>query len=753
MTTTVVLNPTTVSETMINSQAKTITMNTKHISLAFAAAAALLAGCAKGTIEGPVDGRLANLELSYVGATETKAAIDGTTFPTDGKIGLFLFADETADTPYGDGYANVEYSYNSTKGKWTASPSIKVGSTPGYLYGYYPYSSTAADVKSIHVASSLIGDDVMYATSQTVTDKTASQTKITMNHALARVAVTVVNKGYTGVAKLSSIKFAGAETSASGTLNAINGNITAIKSDVTLDVPAACQDITATGTTYDCLLVPSKDETGRQDVNLTLTIDGQEKTASLSSNNGVIIAQNTKSNITITLSNSGISVQTVSVEDWNVIEIGGHKFTLKLSAEDAGIADNLIVQCKPDGNSVKVEVYSKEVKPLVIRIGTGTRVAPVENGNISTFTISDITSDITATLAYAKTFKVTGRIVPDVTPTGSYLDNMIKFEGLGDYIEGRFTSVTVKINGTAPGYKYTKMVCDSRTVTGDTIVLEDITKDLEVSALYEFYDYPLPGVFTVDDNGRKVKFARGNMWCQNQVLHNEDEQYQFSSDKRMYSGHISHFMWCKSLTESLELQYIEYGTTSNDTFFTNAEDNQLSPNPGLIVNGQKGIWRVLSGGDEGEWDYLLNSRATTYGSGELSTDNHRYAAVKVNDMAGLLIFPDEFSWPTGAGTEPATFNSAESDWNGVNYIGTAFETLQSAGCVFLPAAGFRNGDPHYQYSEDLHDVGSIGYYWSASTTFEVTAIGLYFDSSLVIPDNSDFRYHAYSVRLVTDVME
>ena len=716
-------------------------MNTKHISLAALAIVAVLTGCTKNPIETPSDSnRFADLELTSVNSVQTKAAIDGTTFPTDGEIGLFLFADETADTPYGDGYANVEYSYNGNKGKWTASPSIKVGSTPGYLYGYYPYDSEATDVKAIPVESSLNGDDVMYASKQAepITDATAANTTITMNHALARVSITVKNNGYTGDAKLTSIKFAGAETSASGTLNAINGNITATKADVTLDVPAASQDITAAGTTYDCLLVPSNKVSGRQTVSLTLTIDGEAKTANLSDDNGVIIAQNTKSNITITLSNSGISVQTVSVEDWNVVEIGGHKFTLKLSEEDAGIAGNLIVQCKPDGNSVKVEVCSKTVKPLVIRIGTDTRVAPVENGNISTFTIPDITSDITATLAYAKIFKVTGSIVPDVTPAGGYLD-IIKFEGLGDYIEGRFTSVTVKITGTAPGYKYTKMVCDSRTETGDTIVFEDVSKDLEVSAHYEFYDYPLPGVFTVDDNGRKVKFARGNMWCQNHVLHNEDEQYQFSSDNWARYGHISHFMWSKSLDESVRQTYEDGGASSGDTFFTNAGIDHLSPNPDLVVNGQKGIWRVLSGGEGGEWNYLLNRRSTTYG--------HRYAEVKVNDMPGLLIFPDTFTWPSEAGDEPETFDAAKSDWNGVNYKSAAFEALQSAGCVFLPAAGYRAGDSS---STNVSFAGFYGFYWSASSSGDFRAFDMDFYSIDVYPYNNFIRSQAYSVRLVTE---
>ena len=295
---------------MNNPLIKINSMNTKHISLAFAAAAALLAGCAKSPIETPSDTKgLTDLELTHVGSTEVKSVIDGTDFPTEGEIGLFLFTDEAATTPYGEtGYTNVKYAYNSTKGKWTANPSIKVGSTPGYLYGYYPYSSESTDVKEIPVVSSLNGNDVMYATPvKEVTDQTASQTSITMNHALARVCITVVNKGYTGNAKLSKIQFSGAKIAPEGTLNALDGSVTATKSDVTLDVTGDAQAITAAGTTYECLLVPSAVISDEQTVDLTLTIDGEDKTATLSGNNGVIIAKGTKSNITIGLSNSGIS--------------------------------------------------------------------------------------------------------------------------------------------------------------------------------------------------------------------------------------------------------------------------------------------------------------------------------------------------------------------------------------------------------------------------------------------------------------
>lgn len=369
------------------------------------ATVALLTGCStENDLENGKEG-LASLELSSVSSSDilTRAVIDGEDFPTDkGDIGLFLFKDELAETPYGEsGYTNVKYSYDSDKKKWTASPSIKVGSETGYLYGYYPYSTTATNVKAITVKSSLNGDDVMYATTQTVTDATASQTSITMNHALARVSIKVVNNGYTGAAKLTKIKFAGAEIAPTGTLNATSGSITATKSEVTLDVTGDAQTITAAGTTHECLLVPSKVISDKQEVTLTLTIDGKDKTLTLSGDNGVIIAKGTKSNITITLSNSGITVQTVSVVEWNVVEVGGHKVTVKLGEEVN--PHDVLTEIYAEGGTAKIEAFSKSGIGLKYTIDGEAKVSRSKSGNVYTFTISDIQSNVTVTIGYAET--------------------------------------------------------------------------------------------------------------------------------------------------------------------------------------------------------------------------------------------------------------------------------------------------------------------------------------------------------------
>lgn len=730
-------------------------MNAKHISI-IVAVVALLAGCAKSPIEEvkPSE-QLTDLELSRVGAIESKAAIDGTDFPQTGEIGLFLFKDELAETPYGEsGYSNVKYAYNSSKSKWTASPSIKVGSDPGYLFGYYPYSSTATDVKEIPVESSLNGDDVMYATKQTVYDKTASQTAITMNHALARVSIKVINNGYTGKAELSKIKFSGAKIAPEGTLNALDGKITATNSNVTLDVPTANQTITATGSTYECLLVPSGEDDNKQTVTLTLTIDGIAKEATLSGDNGVIIAQNTKSNITITLSNKGISIQTVSVEDWNVVEVGGHKVTVKLS-EDAGISEDLIVQVTTDGSSVFVKTYSDSKKPLVIRKDDATLVAPTEDGNKSTFTISDISSDITATLAYAKTYKVSASFIADLMPNvDGYTKDFAKEEQL---IEGRRDNIVYEVKNVA-GYQLDYLVCGETKVFTNKIELKNISSDTEVKAYYTFTDW-LKGEFSVSD-GKTVRFSRGNLWCDGTETGYSDNYPKIKSwgfESNQYesipltagyreTGHISHFLWCKNAGESVMLRYL--ATESADDFlFTNS--SATTPSDKFAVNGQKGFWRALSGESDkhGEWYYLLFER-----------EGNRFAMAKVHGVEGIVIFPDGYVLPFGYSSESggvgiSKINDAEAGFPGSDIPDETGQKLWSemedSGVVFLPAAGIRLGGGDDEMN--LKWVNCVGgYYWSSiPSPSSSIASALNFSSNISVAPT--LRNQACSIRLVTDV--
>ena len=375
----------------------------------------------------------------------TRAVVDGETFPQDGHIGLFLFKDENALTGFGSDYKNVKYSYNSQKGKWTASTPIKVGSTPGYLFGYYPYVDDKStprppiNIKGIEISSSFNGDDVMYVAKQDpVTDQTAGNVSVTMKHALARVAITVVNKGYTGDAKLQSIKFTGAEVAASGELNAVNGTITATKAEaVTLTVPSEKQQISAEGTVFECLLVPSAVVASKQSVNLSLTIDGQTKTVNLDGGTGIILASDVKSSIELNLDDSGLSVASVIADNSQVVEVKGHKVT---AAVESDVQGNILVNAYEEAGTVKIRAISISGRPLICTRDDSGIVSSTTSGDFWEFTIANITKDVTATVDCLRSISAESNpaLAGTVTGTGLYAkgtDITIKATANGDFAE------------------------------------------------------------------------------------------------------------------------------------------------------------------------------------------------------------------------------------------------------------------------------------------------------------------------------
>ena len=430
------------------------------------------------------------------------------------------------------------------------------------------------------------------------------------------------------------------------------------------------------------------------------------------------------------------------------MKVDGYTVTVKL-ADDAGIAGDVLSLLQVNGSDLSIDTYSKMGKPVVLRMN-GTSLGPdAENGNLCTFTISGITSDITATLAYAKKRTVTFNMNVDKAPNVSgYVYG--KAEPMS-VLEGRPSTLTA-----TPGVGYdVDYFIVKGTKYGDKaeVVIPD---DVEtIDAYFRFSDW-LGGVFSVGEN-TTVRFSRGNLWCDGTGSGHSSEIPKIKSfgfETNQYEStpsvnhdrsidHISHFMWSKSAEKSVKGIYAEEGDIY-DKLFTNKDAN--TPSPDFAVNGQQGFWRALSGDDSGEWKYLMDIRQTKYG------ENRRYAAAKVNDMSGLLIFPDNFSsWPSGAGDEPLSFNTNSSDWNSRNYSVEQFNVLQDNGCVFIPAAGYRSGDPKHSVFALVNFVNIDGYYWSSTYHASTEAYSLSFDWQIVDPASSSERHNAYSIRLVTDV--
>lgn len=692
-------------------------------------AIALLSGCAsENSGESLFYSGEASLELVSVCPANvlTRAVVDGLDFPKDGHIGLFLFKDESATTLYGESesaYANVDYSYNEIKQKWTAVTSIKVGSASGYLYGYYPYNSTNTDITAIPVSSSLNGDDVMYASKQSspITDATASQTSITMNHALARVVLTIRNNGYTGDAKLTQIKFAGAEIAESGTMNAVSGAVSATKAEyVTLSVPDGKQTVTKDGTLYDCLLVPSDDISERQEVALSLTIDGEEKSVTLTGDNGVVLEQGTKSTITITLSNSGITVGTVSIDDWHTVEVGDYKVTIQM--DENVIAHDVLTEAYVDGDAVIVNAYSLSGKHLkcVMKDGEFCSNQSQTDELVYTFTIDGITGDDIATIGYAK--EVFIPVMIDCIPVSPENSGSVKMSERYSYFEGEF--ITLK---PMPNYEYGfvawkdkngKVICEDESYQ---IRLPASDSDFEITADFK-WNLVLDGKFTVADDGcgqvRKVRFTRGNLqYTKYYGLRVEQQQYEFGNYGNAY------FFWCEKVSDAIMIVPTD-GSEKSKYLFTDDEN--------FAVDGFDDIKCLALSKDE--WAFL-------FGDSGIRKDKFKLGITVGGTNNCVVLLPDD--WNTDV-------MSLEDFAKTTSYTSDEWRKMETYGAVCLPAAGYRCClliDP--RYSQDyVYDLNTKGLYWSSSSAENYNSYLLEFSSSECDIKEKE-RYYSCAVRLVT----
>lgn len=85
------------------------------------------------------------------------------------------------------------------------------------------------------------------------------------------------------------------------------------------------------------------------------------------------------------------------------------------------------------------------------------------------------------------------------------------------------------------------------------------------------------------------------------------------------------------------------------------------------------------------------------------------------------------------------FDNCSYKWNKKK---KGFDITGSNGnSIFVPAAGYRFG-------VSVYDVGRYGYYWSSSVLNEYYAYRVYFYSGYLYPQNRDYRFFGFSVRLV-----
>lgn len=253
----------------------------------------------------------------------------------------------------------------------------------------------------------------------------------------------------------------------------------------------------------------------------------------------------------------------------------------------------------------------------------------------------------------------------------------------------------------------------------------------------------LPGLFSVSPT-QQVHFSQGNLQYQasTNTWKFADNQYDYvgssnSNISSSYSGWIDLFGWGTSgynhgancyqpwSTSQSCSDYYAYGNYQNNLYDQTGEAD-WGYNP--ISNGgnQANQWRTLT---QPEWNYMFNTRTTTSGI--------RYAKANVNNINGVILLPDDWSSSTYS---LSNTNSSGASFSSNTISASQWTTLESAGAVFLPAAGIREGS-------SFSVVGPYGSYWSASYSDSYNAY--YVDFSEVYLNVYDYyRYSGRGVRLV-----
>ena len=252
-----------------------------------------------------------------------------------------------------------------------------------------------------------------------------------------------------------------------------------------------------------------------------------------------------------------------------------------------------------------------------------------------------------------------------------------------------------------------------------------------------------PGLFSVSAS-QQVHFSQGNLQYQasTNTWRFATNQYDCvgsgnSNISSTYNGWIDLFGWGTSGYNhgancyqpwSTGTSYSDYYAYGNYQYNLYDQTGQADWGYNPISNGgnQTNQWRTLT---QPEWDYVFNTRATTSGI--------RYAKANVNNVNGVILLPDDWSAST---YRLSNTNSSGSSFSSNTMTASQWSTLEQAGAVFLPTAGSRSGT-------SVGNVGSIGYYWSASYYDSSRAYSVYFGGSSLYT-NYGSRYGGRGVRLV-----
>ena len=232
--------------------------------------------------------------------------------------------------------------------------------------------------------------------------------------------------------------------------------------------------------------------------------------------------------------------------------------------------------------------------------------------------------------------------------------------------------------------------------------------------------------FAISDNSY-VCFSPGNL------------QYHIATGTWRFADYQYDYV-AADITDTTYTGWIDlfgWGTGNNPTNVEDANSKFTDWGTNAIGTDVANTWRTLT---IDEWLYLFQ--------------HTRWTIAKVNGTLGFMLLPDFFETPVGLSVSilgdgnltDASKNYSESDYSTNIYNSDEFVSLESAGAIFLPAAGAR-------YDRILSACGQKGIYWTATkgTTKYVARYMSFTVTKALVSVNGAGRKYGYSVRLVRDL--
>ncbi len=316
---------------------------------------------------------------------------------------------------------------------------------------------------------------------------------------------------------------------------------------------------------------------------------------------------------------------------------------------------------------------------------------------------------------------------------------------------------------TMPQGEYTDLVFTLKDGTGGFWKSSPVTKELVAGAMYvkeqggiSVVDpNKLHGKFSVAD-GKQVQFSCGNL-----QFHTTDKKWRFAEHQYEVSENdlfnheqtdvyvensdewIDLFSWGTSgqehgavcyqpwSTSTVDADYYAYGDPSNDLNSQTTATADWGYSYCIQEKINPTTWRTLTGGEDGEYNYLFTKRENA---------SNLYGLGAIDGMTGLMLLPDD--WTNCPGD--LTFIPGGSNWANL-YTLEQWAEMESAGAVFLRAAGHRTGNT-------FASGGTYGLYCSSTHYDDENIYYLRFRNKYaVMPVMYNVRCTGFSVRLVQEI--